>query len=270
MQHSKNHQGFTLIELAIVLLVVSLLVGGIIAGKTLQRSSNLQTAIQEYTKYTNAIIAFRDKYNALPGDFAGATTLWGAAHATPATCITTVGTGTQTCNGDGNGRIVTMQTNYATTYYEQFRAWQHLSNAQMIEGSFTGTATSGTYSYTIGTNIPASKLGNSGWKLLTITTRDISAIPLTDIGYTTGDIPPNVLLWLGGIYFEDTNRMWGTITPMEAYDIDKKLDDGFSTTGKIISQNDSGMSACDDGSTGYTTGSTANRKACALVFKTGL
>jgi len=262
----KKRLGFSLVEVSIVLLVVALLIGGIMTGRSLIRSSELQATMQEYSKYVQVVSTFRDKYFALPGDFAGATTLWGTASGG---CPEGAGTGTETCNGNGDGHVIDLG-NMGGTYNEGLRAWQHLSNAGLIDGGFTGTAAN-KYEYLIGTSIPASKLGGAGWKMATITTRDIPTAPVTEISYTTGDIPPNLTLWLGGPYFEGTFRMSGVITPLEAYDLDAKSDDGRSTTGRIISQSDSGMSACDDGATGYaTTGSTANSPTCVLVFKTGL
>ena len=139
---------FSLIELAIVLVILGLLVGGIMTGQSLIRAAELRSITTDLNQFQTSISVFRAKYSDLPGDMPDATAFWGAAHATPVTCATTVGTGTQTCNGDGNGQI----GNYgsAATYYEVHRMWQHLANTGLIEGSYTGVdgGGSGTQGYT--------------------------------------------------------------------------------------------------------------------------
>lgn len=200
MQNRKiNSSGITLIELAIVLLVLALISGGIVAGRSLLRASEVQAMVSESARYTQAINTFRDKFKALPGDFAMATTVWGASHATHATCITKTDPADSivTCNGDGNGRI-TNQDSIASTYYEQFRAWQHLANAGLIEGNYTGIAESSlnaNYGYKVGKNIPTSKISAAGWKLLNISVADIAITGVTDIPYTSNsDMQPNLVL----------------------------------------------------------------------------
>ena len=127
---------FSLVELSIVLVILGLLVGGILSGQSLIRAAELRSFTTEYSKYVAAVNSFKDKYFQLPGDMPNATSFWGAAHATPATCLTTVGTGSQTCNGDGNGSISNAAA--ASQYGEEYTFWQHLANAGLIEGSYTG------------------------------------------------------------------------------------------------------------------------------------
>lgn len=265
--------GFTLIEMSIVLVIIALLIGGIAVGRSLIRNSQLQSAGSESAKYIQAITTFQDKYKALPGDFAEATNLWGAAHAAAATCKTTASTTEKkTCNGDGDGAIAA-QSDYASDYYEQFRAWQHLANAGFVEGSFTGTATSGTYQYTIGTNIAASRLSGGGWKMLTITTYDIDNVAAAGaaLSYSAGDTPPNLVLWLGSTYSSNL-LMNGVMTPTEAMGLDQKYDDGLPLTGKIISQVNlgAGSSKCYSTPDDIYSAADHDSPSCVLVFKTGL
>jgi len=95
---------FTLLEVSVVLVVLALLVGGVLTGRTLMRSSELRSVTAESTKYATAVLAFRDKYFQLPGDIPNATSIWGAAAACPGTSATP-STDRTTCNGDGNGQI---------------------------------------------------------------------------------------------------------------------------------------------------------------------
>lgn len=271
---SFSKAGFTLIELSVVITVIGLVIGGIVLGKSLIRNSQLVAVGSEYAKYTQAINNFRSKYNALPGDFNGATALWGQASATPAGCLSTSLGHNETCDGNGDGRVVNMQ-DYNNTAYEQFRAWQHLGNAQMVEGNFTGLrGTSGTYHRNPGVNVPASRLSGAGWTFFTVTTNDISAGAINvsgvpAINYINADIRPNHVLWLGGGYLENSLRTKPVMTNVEALSLDQKLDDGQPLTGKIIVQNSNGLTPkCTDGFTSYDP--TVTGVACALVFKTDL
>jgi len=78
-----RRSGFTLIELSIVLVVIGLIVGGVIAGQSLMRSSQLQSIISDQAKYVEAAKQFREKYGFWPGDFPNATTSWGAMTTCP-------------------------------------------------------------------------------------------------------------------------------------------------------------------------------------------
>ena len=160
--------GFTLIELSIVLVIIGLLIGGIIAGKELIRSSELNSVVAEYQGYRIALVNFRAKYDAIPGDMANATTFWGAEPA--ANCPgdqTTPSLGTATCNGNGDNYIT--YSGAAGKGGEVHRFWQHLANAGMISGQYTGTHSAGgcngdgSCNMTLGVNTPASKLRGAAW-----------------------------------------------------------------------------------------------------------
>src|ERR1700744_2868548 len=69
----KSHhlqQGFTLIELSIVLVIIGLIVGGILVGQDLIRAAETRAQISQIEKYNSAVNTFRGKFGALPGDMA--------------------------------------------------------------------------------------------------------------------------------------------------------------------------------------------------------
>ncbi|MBN8532337.1 MAG: prepilin-type N-terminal cleavage/methylation domain-containing protein [Alphaproteobacteria bacterium] len=66
-------KGFSLVELSIVLVIIGLLVGGVIAGQEIIRNSQLQSVVDDVTRMKLGYIAFRDKYNCIPGDCPHAT-----------------------------------------------------------------------------------------------------------------------------------------------------------------------------------------------------
>lgn len=219
--------GFTLVELSIVLVILGLLVGGVLAGQSLIHAAELRAISNEYDGYRTAINTFREKYSALPGDMPNASRFWGLLDPTPSTCRNISATGTATCDGDGNGCIV---VNGAGR--EVFRAWQHLANAGLIEGQFSGTW-NGVSDYTSvnGTNGPRSKYPSGGWSLACRSDADAIGSYYNNV-FRVG---ANYNHWF--IFGSDTggsgltgNRL---LKPEDAYNIDTKLDDGKPGYGRI-------------------------------------
>lgn len=213
-------RGFSLVELSIVLVILGLLTGGILAGQSLIRAAELRSLTSEYQRYTAATQAFRDKYFAIPGDMSNAQSFWGVAHATPATCVTTVGTGTQTCNGDGGGTL-----NVSTGSNEFLRFWQHLANAGLLEGSYTGVQ--GTPYYIPGVNAPPSRLSGNLWLATSVGVNAGTTVLFAgDYGNVFGSPGSN------GNYALTTAGSLG-LKPEEAWNIDTKMDDGKPSSGRV-------------------------------------
>ena len=82
-------RGFTLIEIAIVLVIIGLLLGGVLKGQELITGARVRNLISQQDGIKAAFFGFQDRYRALPGDYAAATR----------TSVPSAG------NGNGNGRI---------------------------------------------------------------------------------------------------------------------------------------------------------------------
>lgn len=246
-------KGFSLVELSIVLVILGLLTGGILTGQNLIRAAELRSVVTEFQSYQTAVNTFRDKYFAIPGDMRNAEAFWGTSHATDATCITTGAVGTATCNGDGNGILDT-----STRSREFLRFWQHLANAGMIEGTYTGVAGSGgSTHHVIGENIPRAKIGNAGWGALYRSGTAGGDFYDGDYGNT---------LQFGSQDTSGTNYR-GILMPEEAWNIDTKLDDGKPGTGKVMAihwDDCGGASASDEYDTDYVL--TTTTAECGLMF----
>lgn len=116
----RTHQrGFTLIEIAIVLVIIGLLLGGVLKGQELITSARVRNLISVQDGVKAAFFGFQDRFRAYPGDY-------NQASQNIANMTTTCGGG----NGNGNGVID------ATPVLESILAWEHLSKAGFITGTF--------------------------------------------------------------------------------------------------------------------------------------
>ncbi len=113
-------RGFTLIELAIVLVVIGLLLGGILKGQELIESARARSLISQIDSIKAAYYAFQDKYRAIPGDYPGI-----LAHAN----LSGIANNQIGGNGDGVVRDTPMAR-------ESLLAWVHLSHANLISGNY--------------------------------------------------------------------------------------------------------------------------------------
>lgn len=237
--------GFTLLELSIVLVIIGLIIGGITVGADMIRSAELGSVVSDIQKYQTSINTFRLKYSAVPGDMKNAEAYWGTdASSCPQ------GGGIGTCNGDGNGLI---EHSTASTSYEGYRAWQHLSLANTISGAYTGIQGSSD-AIILGTNTPETRITGGGFSFLT------SASGWH--GYYKN------LLQIGSIDPVASSYTRGSLlTPAEANTIDEKIDDGIPNKGKIIAYGGDG-NWTDCTTSGYSAYDLANSDIkCIIALK---
>jgi len=129
-----TQKGFTLVEIAIVLVIIGLLLGGVLKGQELINSAKVKNFANDFRNIPVYIYGYQDKFKSLPGDHStAATQLTGATNATtPATC----GSGTSACIGNGK-----LDGNWepANKTDETFLFWQHVRLANLAPGA-TDTA----------------------------------------------------------------------------------------------------------------------------------
>jgi len=121
----RRNQGFTLIEIAIVLVIIGLLLGGVLKGQELITSARVRNIISQQDGVKAAFFGFLDRYRAYPGDYSQATTTIPGC-AAPTACQ----------DGNNDGQITANGVNGATID-EQIAVWEHLSRAGFINGSYT-------------------------------------------------------------------------------------------------------------------------------------
>tara|TARA_B100001123_G_scaffold262669_1_gene292561 strand:+ start:303 stop:1085 length:783 start_codon:yes stop_codon:yes gene_type:complete len=256
---------FSLVELSIVLVILGLLTGGILTGQSLIRAAELRSVTTEFQRYQTAALSFRDKYFAMPGDMPNATAFWGTAATCPGVRATAAA---GVCNGNGDGVL----RNDSPQSHEVFGAWEHLGSAGLVEGTYTGntydTGTATSNASMIGTNIPASRMGNAGWSFYHFTPR-----PISDTGYFDG--PYGYFFFFGAT--TGTNVSYNPVlTPEEAWNIDTKIDDGMPATGKVLSL-ESQAGNCSDLAASSTVSLTASKylltntgSVCSLMMRMGI
>lgn len=251
--------GFTLVELSIVLVIIGLVVGGVLVGQDLIRAAELKTYTSDIDKYRTALNVFKGKYGYYPGDMPNATTIWGAQDPTPGTCQITASTGQLTCNGNGDGGL----GNTGLTYYERHRAWQQLANAGLVAGVYSGIRAGLDPVYVVpGVNAPYTLDKKGGFSLSTI-------------GQKTGDSEwfdgyyDNIAIILGAVG-DRWEAAYPLLTASEAYNIDKKFDDGLPATGYVVSFKAGGHFVPNCTTTATATSSTYNLTyvgaACSVAF----
>jgi prepilin-type N-terminal cleavage/methylation domain-containing protein len=114
----RNSKGFTLIEIAIVLVIIGLLLGGVLKGQELITGARVRNLISQQDGIKAAFFGFQDRYRALPGDYASASTNINCTGGCP--------------DGNGNGRIEAT----GATVREDIIAWSHLTAAGFLNGSY--------------------------------------------------------------------------------------------------------------------------------------
>ncbi|MEO5339940.1 MAG: prepilin-type N-terminal cleavage/methylation domain-containing protein [Magnetococcus sp. MYC-9] len=129
--HRNRHPGgFTLIEIAIVIIIIGLILGGVLKGQELIRSARTHSVADQGSAVKAAILGFVDRYRALPGDY-------DKASAT----IAGVESGQ---DGDGNGRVgyndsaTPGKPDEANRLLESGLVWLHLVKSGFLSGGSDG------------------------------------------------------------------------------------------------------------------------------------
>jgi prepilin-type N-terminal cleavage/methylation domain-containing protein len=215
-----HEQAFTLIELSIVLVIIGLIVGGVLVGQNLIASAAIRAQITQIERFNQAVNTFFGKFRALPGDMDSVTA---AQFGLPAHAGILAGNGLASNDGIIESYSSNQGTQSGTNQFcfETAQFWSDLSSAaagNLIPGSYiTGTCPNDLPN-NIGSYLPTAALGNSGYVFVYSNNNanyyGLAAMTQQDPG---DNVAPN----------------WPSVTVSQAYAIDKKVDDGYPTTGSV-------------------------------------
>ena len=242
-------QGFTLLELSIVIVIIGLIIGGITVGSDMIKSAELNSVATDVNKYKTAINTFKLKYNALPGDMKNAVSYWGSV----SNCATDVPpNGIETCNGNNDGRINYDCGNPVAYRYESIKSWQHLSNAGLIPGGYSGVSYASCAQYR-DDNTPNPSITGAVWAMFYVA---------SSYGWATKNVSRHVLAL--GIPVS-TRWHYPALIPADQKAIDDKMDDGLPNFGKLTHMNYVSSANCTiSGGTLYNL--TYEQAGCVAMF----
>lgn len=216
MQKKQKQSGFTLVELAIVLVIIGLIVGGVLVGQDLIKAATLRAATAQLDKIDAAANTFRNKYNALPGDLPNPTSFFASVTGDDPTAA---GLG----NGDGAVQAdddAACTGNTACISGEAAVFWYELAQAGLITEPITNVGMAKAALAIDDNSVPQSKLGKGA----RVTVNSIAGRNYYVLGNASGTTAATGLAtWAAGI------------SGIDAYNLDTKVDDGVPTTGKLLS-----------------------------------
>ncbi len=221
--------GFTLVELAIVLVIVALMASGVLAGQQIIEQAHLSRLSSDIKNYMSAVEIFKAKYNGYPGDLSNASTVGLDRDKTGTQNVSKTNFSNNNGDGDNHFEGYGFPTSYGMSGGEDLNFWIHLSNAAVIKAQFQ--------------QVNDCNYFNAGNRC---TTTAGAAYPKTSIGGGIVVILMNSRLYFvtgvgeslpHGAFFSkhegDSNSILSeTLTPYQAYFIDSKFDDGKPNSGK--------------------------------------
>lgn len=200
-----GQQGFTLIEIAIVLVIIGLLLGGVLKGQELINTARVRALNNSVDGITAAWFSFQDRYRAFPGDYIDARS--------------TVNLPGAPAGGDGNGLVG--KTGAADEPVERGLVWVHLEAAGYITGGYADdTAVIAADEYNCSTLICPDNGFGSGMVIGHGTLNRAATTDAHELN-TGGGIPVDVLA-----------------------ELDRKVDNGLATSGLMQVANDAGFDVC--------------------------
>jgi len=221
---NKSQAGFTLVELAIVMIIIGLLIGGVLKGQQLITNAQVTSTVAQIKAIDAATTSFKDQYSAVPGDMK-----------TPAARVPNcIGACDDNATADGDGRVDNAGTAIDFTAVpadEQISFWAQLNAAGLLTGIQPDTTAITATAW--GQYAPASKITGGGFDVGWYGGGNtLSGQENTDV---TAPAPAGEYLALHGDAGKQVTDAAtdSFLTPNLAARIDTKIDDGQPNTGTV-------------------------------------
>jgi prepilin-type N-terminal cleavage/methylation domain-containing protein len=140
MQSKRYQTGFTLVEIAIVLVIIGLLLGGILKGQEMITQARIKNVVNDFNGITAAYFSYMDRYKAVPGDDINAAARWPGNPPTIPAAL----------NGGSDGQIgglygaqspgTLAQGDVTNAAGESWNFWWHLRLSGFVAGATSGQA----------------------------------------------------------------------------------------------------------------------------------
>jgi prepilin-type N-terminal cleavage/methylation domain-containing protein len=267
MRRIQRQKGFTLVELAIVLVIIGLLIGGILKGQQLMRNAQVTATIQQVKAIEAGANTFYDSRGYYPGDATGTNQIPGCGGGSG--CVVPVATSHNGIIGPSAWPLIVSATPIAagSEEYETVLFFYDLAATNLLS-SLDGTAPSITLLF--GKTHPAAKTGTGGF----IVGNSNGIQPGNRAGGGSGVTINGTILSLvvspTAVTGIDDPATPGSmpLDPARAGQMDRKMDDGRAAGGAVQAWGVTGATGCTDGAfattSNYNEGNTS--KDCGLYI----
>ncbi len=208
--------GFTLIELAVVLVIIGFIIGAIVAGQDMIRSASIKSDLRDINAYATSMNLFKDKYGQIPGDISNATDF--SFHQKDGVNISCL-TGSSSYNGDGDGILDDYTGAEIFNNGELANFWFHLVQSGLMTAALQADGGSCLTTQNAGSFYPVLKNG---------------------FGLTAASSATSLYFILGA-GAQRQARLDGAgnigndaLNPITAFQIDEKIDDSLPLTGQVF------------------------------------
>jgi prepilin-type N-terminal cleavage/methylation domain-containing protein len=229
-------KAFTLVELAIVIVIIGLLVSGVLAGQELIKQAKIRSMMKNIDSYKAATYTFKSKYNGIPGDM--------NRHSV---YFQTEGL------AEGNSNGIIDQAN------EVFEFWRALSAAKLIKGTYSGPPTLTVNSF--------ANDGNFGYAYRCQPYLAGTGTPWGKSGCWMG-----ASNFAQAAFLSVYSAGWAVLSAADTQSVDVKFDDGNPSTGKILATRPTNGGICTNveaysNTTGTYDLSGGDKLGCVLLFE---